>query len=183
MRTDKLIILGSIAAIIILLASVLFGAYINTTNQEIRIHEHYEAKQKDITNVYDDVWKTISQTAQVSEDYRASFDSIYSHIMSDRYSKGDGSLMKWITESNPQFDTSLYNRLAVTIESKRGEFKNAQTELLDVVRNYNTFISVFPNRLFLSGKQRLEAKLILSTRTNKAIDSGVDDDVKLFNNK
>lgn len=101
--------------------------------------------------------------------------------MSARYDKGDGTLMKWIKESNPQFETSLYMKLANTIESKRGEFKNAQTELLDIVRDYNTYISVFPNNLILSGKQEIEPKLILSTKTNRAIETGVDDDVKLFN--
>lgn len=183
MKNQKLIFGLGAAGFLIVLMGVLFGMYVSTTNTEIRLSEHAKAKQKDVTNVYDAVWKTISQTAQVSEDYRSSFDSIYSHIMSDRYSKGDGSLMKWITESNPQFDTKLYERLAEVIESKRAEFKNAQTELLDVVRNYNTYISVFPNRLFLGDKKKLEAKLILSTRTNTAIETGVDDEVELFKKK
>lgn len=183
MKNQKLIIGLGAAAVVVFFAALFFGMYVNTTNTEIRLHEHYDAKKKDVTNVYDAVWKTISQTAQVSEDYRSSFDSIYTHIMSDRYSKGDGSLMKWITESNPQFNTKLYERLAEVIESKRAEFKNAQTELLDVARNYNTYISVFPNRLFLSDKKKLDVKLILSTRTNTAAETGVDDDTDLFKKK
>ena len=178
MKNKQLIIWGGVVAVALI--AIYFTLSITISNTEIKKYNFCKAKEKEAANVYDDVWKTISQVAQVSEDYRTSFDSIYSHIMSDRYSANDGSLMKWIKESNPKFETTLYLDLANTIESKRGEFKNTQSILIDVVRDYNTFIAQFPNRLFLD-KEPLEVKLILSTRTNKAVETGVDDDVKLFN--
>lgn len=175
---NKQFIIGGIIAVALI--GIYFILKISISNTEIYKHNLVKAKEKEVANVYDDVWKTISQVAQVSEDYRTSFDSIYSHIMSDRYSANDGSLMKWIKESNPKFETTLYLDLANTIESKRGEFKNVQSVLIDVVRQYNDYVSVFPNSFFLN-KEPLEVKLILSTRTNKAVETGVDDDVKLFN--
>lgn len=179
MKNNLIVTIGAIVAVVVLVG-LAFAMYISITNTEIRKYKHYEAKQKDIENVYDEVWVTISQKADISKDYRDSFKDIYTHIMSERYEKGDGTLMKWIKESNPNFETTLYLDLAQTIESKRGEFKNAQTELLDVVRDYNTYISVFPNRLFLS-KQEIKPQLISTSRTQEAIRTGIDDNVKLFN--
>lgn len=180
METKTIIKLSALLVGIILIIATI-SVVISTKNTEITKKEYVDAKQRNLGNFHNDMWTTISQKAQVSADYRSSFDTIYTHIMSERYDKGDGTLMKWITESNPTFDTSLYLDLSTTIESKRTEFRIEQTELLDVVRDYNTYISTFPNSLILN-KEKIVAKMITSTRTNNALESGVDDDVQLFKN-
>ena len=93
-------------------------------NSEVALRNEVEANIQDLENVYDKMWKIISQKAQISQEYKSSFDEIYTHIMDARYDKGDGTLMKWIQESNPNFDVSLYKDLAQSVEILRTEFAN-----------------------------------------------------------
>ena len=102
------------------------GSYFTYNNQEIDLRQQCEAQRGKVEGVHDAMWKIISQKAQVSQEYRAGFDSIYTHIIEGRYSQGDGSLMKWIQEANPQFDTSLYKDVMDAIEQQRTIFRKAQ---------------------------------------------------------
>ena len=63
--------------------------------------------------------KVLKQKAQVTDEYKSAFESIYPKLIEGRYSKGDGSLMKWIKESNPNFDVSLYQSANGWREFKR----------------------------------------------------------------
>ena len=114
-----------IAVIIIVALGVIttVGSYFNYNNQEVALREQAEAQRGKVEGVHDAMWKIISQKAQVSQDYRTSFDSIYTHIIGGRYSQGDGTLMKWIKEANPNFDTSLYKDVMDAIEVQRTLFK------------------------------------------------------------
>jgi hypothetical protein len=156
------------------------STYIGYKNEEVTLRNLAETKQENIANSYDAMWKIISQKAQISTEYKNSFDSIYSHIMGERYSKGDGSLMKWVTESNPQFDMSLYRDLSNTVESQRLYFRNEQADLLNIAMQHKNLIQKFPGSFFLSGKEPIKVKLITSAKTKEVVRSGEDNDVDLF---
>lgn len=159
--------------------ALLVMAYFNFSNTEIRLRNKIEASQKVNETVFDTTWKIISQQAQVADKYKESFKDIFVGIMDARYSKGDGSLMKWITETNPQFDPSLYTKLANSIEVQRTTFQNEQAKLLDLKREHDDLIGTFPGSVFLMNRSRITVQIVTSTKTDKAFSSGKDDDIEL----
>lgn len=178
----KTLIIGSILFVITSGLFVWWGtSYLTYNNKEIALREQAEAQRKKIEGVHDAMWKIISQKAQISQDYRTSFDSIYTHIISGRYSQGDGTLMKWITESNPTFDTSLYKDLSNAIESERTYFMHTQEKMIDIIREHNLLCKSYPSKWFISNTSEIEYTVISSTHSKEVMKSGEDDDVKLFN--
>lgn len=172
-----------IVAVVIILGIVGVSMYIGASNTEISMRKQVEAQQEVTASYYDKVWKIISQKAQVSSEYKDGFNEVYTNIMAGRYSSGgnqDESLMKWITEANPQFDASLYKDLMRSIEVERNGYLIQEKKLIDLDREHDTFIALFPNSLFVQSRGETEIKTIRSTRTNKAAETGVDDDVDLF---
>jgi hypothetical protein len=157
------------------------GMYFSYNNKEIALRAKAEAQVGKIEGVHDKMWKVIQQKAQVTTEYKDAFAEIYPDIISGRYSsEGDGSLMKWVTESNPNFDTSLYTDLMQSIEILRSEFQRNQETMLDIVREHNVLISIFPNRLFITNKIPINYTVISSTKSKVVMETGIDDDVKLF---
>ena len=111
------------------------------------------------------MWKTITQQASVSEQYKDAFKEIYPELIEGRYSQGDGSLMKWIQESNPTFDTSLYKKLMQTIEVQRLSFAKSQERMLDIIREHETLCNTYPSKWFVSNKTHIEYTVVSSTRS------------------
>lgn len=158
----------------------LSGSYFSYNNKEVALRTEADAQKGKIEGVHDKMWKIIQQKAQVSNEYAQSFDSIYTHIISGRYDKGDGSLMKWITEANPQFDTSLYKDLSQSIEVFRTEFQHSQERMLDIIREHKTLCSTYPGKWFISNTTPIEYTVVSSTRSKDVMNTGLDDDVDLF---
>lgn len=171
--------IGGVFLAFMIVAVVGVATYFSYSNQEIGLRNSIGATQKVTEGTFDATWKIISQQAQVTDKYKDSFKDIYKNIMSERYSKGDGSLMKWITEANPNFDSKLFSQLSSSIESQRLMYLNQQNKLIDLKREHDNLIKMFPGSLFLSSRQPIEIKLISSTRTENAFATGKDDDVKL----
>lgn len=174
----KKYIIGGIIGVLVM---ALVGMYFSYNNREIALRNESVAQRDKIEGVHDKMWKVIQQKANVSSEYAQSFDSIYTHIMSGRYDgNGDGSLMKWITESNPQFDASLYKDLSQTIEVLRTEFQKAQERMLDIIREHKTLCSTYPSCWFISNGTPIEYTVVSSTKSKLVMDSGLDDDIDIF---
>lgn len=171
-----------------LISFVIFGAcvfitamsYFSYNNEEVKLRNRAEGQREKIEAVHDQMWKTISQKAQVSTEHKNSFDSIYTHIIEGRYSQGDGSLMKWITESNPQFDSSLYKDVMDAVEVHRTQFKYEQTLMIDIIREHKTLCNTYPGCWFIKNKSEIEYTVISSDKTKDVVKTGVDNDVKLY---
>jgi hypothetical protein len=130
------------------------------------------------------MWKILKQKAGVTDQYKQAFNEIYPKLIEGRYSKGDGSLMKWITESNPQFDASMYKDLMKSIEVERTGFFNEQSVLIDMQREHSAFLQKVPNRWFLSANLKpVEIKVITSADTKETYSTGEENNVDLFDKK
>ena len=178
----KNVIALSIATIIGIAIIWAIGSYISYNNKEVSIRTEAEAQVKKIEGVHDKMWKIISQKAQISQDYKESFDTIYTHIMSGRYQSNgtDGSLMKWITEANPQFDTALYKDLANSIEVYRNEFATYQERMIDLIREHETLERTIPSKFFISDTRPIEYTVISSSKSKMVMETGLDEDTDLF---
>ena len=156
------------------------GMYFSYNNKEIALRAKAEAQVGKIEGVHDKMWKVLQQKAQVSNEYKDAFSEIYPALIEGRYSQGDGSLMKWITEANPNFDTSLYKDLMQSIEIQRTEFQKVQEKMLDVIREHNVLLTTVPSKWFISNTETIEYTVISSTRSKAVMETGLDDDVSLF---
>ena len=174
-------IIGISIAVIVLIGTVtVLGMYFSYNNQDARLRAQAEAQRGKIEGVHDKMWKVLQQKAQVSNEYKDAFSEIYPALIEGRYSQGDGSLMKWITEANPTFDTSLYKDLMLSIELLRTEFQKAQERTLDLIREHNVLLTTMPSKWFVSNTERIEYTVISSTRSKTVMATGLDDDISLF---
>ena len=181
MKTSTIVILV-VVALLAIGGITIFSSYVSYNNKEVSLRAQSDAQIKVIEGYHDAMWKIITQKAGVTQEYAASFDSIYTHIMEGRYSGGsqDGSLMKWIQESNPSFDASLYKDLMNTIEVQRIAFKNAQEKEIDIIREHETLLKTMPSCWFISDKRPIEYTVVSSTKSKMTMETGLDDDVELF---
>lgn len=158
--------------------------YFSYSNAEIRLASQVKAKQKSNEASYDTMWKVIAQKAEISSEYKDSFKDIYVAIMDGRYGDDQGgTLMKWIQESNPSFDVSLYKDLMVAVEGQRERFLREQQQLIDLNREHDNMIDTFPGSLFVGSRPKIEITVVTSAKTGAAFATGTDDDVDLFKQK
>ena len=158
---------------------LLIGMYFSYNNKEIALRKESEAQKGKIESVHDTMWKIIKQKAQVSEKYKDAFEKIYPDLIRGRYANDQGSMMKWIQEQNPNFDTSLYRDLSQAIEIQRTIFSNAQQRMLDILRERETLIESMPAKFFISNKTRIDYEVISSTNTKNIMETRIDDDITL----
>lgn len=155
------------------------GMYFSYNNQEVALRKQAEAQRGKVEGTFDAMWKIISQQAQVSDQYKEAFKEIYPDLISGRY-KDNNTLMKWVQESNPNFDTRLYNTLMQTIEVQREQFKKSQERMLDLIREHETLCETYPSKWFITNTTPIEYTIVSSTKTKYTMETGVDDDVEFF---
>lgn len=154
---------------------------IEVDNAEVDISTAVKAKKSDQEATFDKMWKVLSQKASVADQYKDAFAKIYPAMIEGRYSKGDGSLMKWITESNPTFNVSLYQDVMSSIETERNGFLTTQRQLMDLKREHDKLRLQWPSRWFInSDVKEIEITIVSSTHAKEVIKTGKDDDVDLF---
>ena len=177
----KNIIISAITVVVIGLGVLLAGTYFSVNNEEKQLRNLAEAQRGKIETQYDAMWKIIQQKAKVTDEYKESFKDIFVCIIDGRYSQGDGSLMKWIQESNPNFDSTMYKDLMATIDIKRTEFMNTQNRMLDIIREHKNLCMIAPKCWFVSNDSEIEYTIVSSTKSKATMQTGIEDDVELFN--
>ncbi len=182
MSKNGKIALVTIIGILVVLASWFFMG-IHYRNAEATVRNKHIAQQDVVELVHDKTWKVLQQKAGVTNQYKEAFEKIYPELMAGRYDKG-GSFMKWIQESNPNFDVSLYKDLMTAIEALRAELVREQKVLLDLERDHHNLYDTEPSSWFVKEtetRKKVQSKIISSTKSKAAIETGIDDDVELFN--
>lgn len=179
----KKTIIVVLVALLAILGTVYVSMSISTHNKEKSLRESINSKIKDNKNSYSAMWEILTEQAGVSEQYAEDFKEIYPKMIEGRYSHGGGQMMQWITEHNPNFDTSLYKQVMTSIEAQRETFKTSQTQLIDLSRQHNVLLKTFPNRFFLSDVQPIEIPVITNKETEKAFETGIEKHMELFPRK
>jgi len=180
MNKNRLIIVFFIGSILLLVIG-LSGLYFYTSNKEIKLSNKIVAQNDVCQSFYDRLWKIIQQKTQVAERYEKSFKEIYPELIAGRYENDNSSLMKWVTEANPDFDASLFQDLMTTIASERIGFFNEQKKLIDLDNEHKIMRQTFPGNLFIGGRPDVEFTIISSQRTKDVFESGEENDINLFN--
>lgn len=161
------------------------GMYVSYNNAESRQRNLIEAKQRDNSSELDNMMKKITQIAEVTnEGKKAIQDFVIGNSQARADGQGKGSLFAMVTEAVPDVNptSNLFVNLMNTITASRDAWTMRQKELLDLGRVHNDMLTVFPSSFFtsLSGKEKIEIKIVTSTRALDAMESGVDNNIKLF---
>lgn len=165
--------------ILAVFAIILLAMYFSYNNREVALRKEAEAQNKNIAGIHDAMWKIIKEKAGVAENYRTTFEKVYPELISGRYAS-DNSSMKWLQESNPDFDTSLYKDLMLAIEAQRIYFQKAQQRMLDIIRERETLINAMPAKFFIINKNTIEYVVIASDKTNEVMQSRIDNETLSF---
>src|ERR1700733_2661673 len=115
MKKNQIIVLAGV----ILLAVLVFCVIrVSVHNNEQSLRNQVVAEKLVYETNYDKMFKVIAQIAQIPGAAEKTFNDIYPDLIKGRYSgQRGGALMSWISESNPSFDFSLYEKLADAIEA------------------------------------------------------------------
>lgn len=165
--------------VVVALVGMIFMMYASASNSEVRLRNAVTAQQKANETSFDTCWKIISQQAQLTDKYKDGFKEIYTGLMEGRHYEKGGALFKFITEANPQFDTTLFVKLATSIEAQRTVFKRDQQKLIDLKREHDNVLTTIPSSWFVGSRPPVEIKIVTSTKTDDAFRSGKEDDVEL----
>lgn len=179
--------------VLLVLGISIFAWAIGVSNDEKRILLRGEAQQEVCEAFFSNMWEILQTKAGVASEYKDAFSEIYVPLIEGRYND-DNLLMKWITESNPTFDPSLYKDLMVAIESQRNGFFLEQTKLIDIDREHKTMRAVFPKSLIIGKRPNIGYKvdpetgkvtngivILKNLATTDAYATGVDKSPDLFN--
>lgn len=174
-----------IVACIVLIGVVFASCAVSYKNQEAGLRNAITAKQKDNTSEYDNMWKKISQSAQISEKDREGLKDIFVSHAQARTTGGsqDGSLMKWVTESVPNIDSSIMKNLMNIVTSSRDSWTQRQKEILDLKRTHDNLIDKWPSGMFIAwfgNNQKIDVQIVTSSKTEEAFRTGKDDDTDVF---
>lgn len=178
-------------AILATVAVLLFSSFVlvlsgvSVYNNAASIKNTYEMKVKSNEAEFDNMWKKIQQVAQVPDAQKDAFKEVYASYASSRTSPNQGQMMAWIKESVPNYNGEIYTQLMNVITGSRDGWTMRQNELVDVARQYNANLVVFPKNILLKmfGFEKIDPKVITSSKTEQSFKTGKDDDVELFKKK
>lgn len=168
----------NIALIIGALLVVLIGfgvmSYISAANFGNRTEQGLIAKVDDNQNVYANGTQKIIEVAQVPAMYRDDVSKVTTQAIGGRYgADGSKAVFQMLREQNPQLDPKMYTKIQQVIESFRDEFKNNQTQMLDMRRSYSTALGNVYQGFWLrmAGYPRTDMKKFDIVTTDKAADT------------
>lgn len=167
----------SVLLVILTIASIV-GYTLSVLNTEVSLRNAIAAQDRSNTAQYDKMWKAMQETAGVASQYSEDFKAIYPELIAGRYKSG-GGLMKWIQEHNPTFDTSLYQRVQIVIESERAATKQGFDKVLDLKREHDNLldrpVSGLVVSIFGKNRDKTNPTIVTSTATVESFSTGKDD--------
>jgi len=181
MKTGSIVAIGGVVVVVVFTLILAMWA-IGTSNREIELRTLIEQKQRDNTSEYDNMWKKISQVAQVTQAQKDALKDIFVSYAQARQTGGDDQIMTWIKESCPNVDVGTFSKLQDIIVSSRDTFTFRQKELLDYKREHDLVLRRFPSCVLMNlfGRRPIDVTIVTSSKSEKAFETGKDDDVKLF---
>ena len=175
----KTFLIAGLSILTVCIVVALIG--VSSSNQEIKLRSRITAQKEVCEAFYDKLWKIISQKAQVAEKYKEAFKEIYPSLIEGRYGNDKGgSLMKWIQESNPAFDVSLYKDLMQSIEAERTGFFMEQKILVDLNNEHRIVRATFPGSVFIGSRPDIQIKIVSSSVTKNVMETGMEENVDVF---
>lgn len=172
-----------IALIVGVCVLLYLGVSISYKNDEKRLRNRFEAGEKELAATFDNMWKIISQQAQIADQYKEAFAKVYPEIMNERYSGEQSTLFKFVQEHNPDFKIDLYTKLADTVALERTRFLMVQKKVVSIWQEHKDTVTTWPGSFFFSDKYVIDWKPITSEKTEEAVRTRQENDTGLFGKK
>ncbi len=158
----------------VLLGVLVAVSGLSVVNKEVELRNSITAQQTANTASFDKMWKVLKTKAGVVGQYKDDFQSIWPEIIKGRYSSGD-TLMKWVQERNPKFDSSLYQDLMTSVEAERAQFLRDQKLLISKHQERKDIlgkpVSGFVLRNF-GNAEEMDITVVTSDETQEAFETG-----------
>ena len=142
-------VLGLVAFIVLI---VIVGAtsYIGANNYGAKIEAQLIAERDNNQNVLAQGQQKVMEAAQVPAMMRDDFAKVAKDAITGRYGpNGSQATFQWLQEQNPQMDSKVYAKIQQLVEAYRDEFKNSQTKMIDVRRQYDAELGMFWRGMWL----------------------------------
>lgn len=183
---NKLFIFGGALALVVL---VFVGSWIGANNWAIRSESAIIAQKDTAKNVLGQYAPTLREALGVTKLQTKALTEVITQANTSRYgADGSKAAIQFITEQNPNLDQASYQRVLNIIEAGRRDFRDAQTQQIDRIRDYRAGSQTFPNSFFLglSGKPTAGFfekydKIVISSQADEAFKTGIDDGVDTGN--
>jgi hypothetical protein len=175
------IIAGIVAIGFAVTAFIVGLTVMNVYNGAATLKNQYTMQVSANEATFDNMWKKVQQSAQLADAQKNGFREVFESYATGRTAEGQGRIMAWIKEAAPRVDLSLYKNVLNIITGSRDEWTRNQVELVSIAEQYNLKLSTFPSNFILKmfGFEKIDPKIISSTRTKNAFETGKDDDVSL----
>ncbi len=181
MSKKLVVILGAF----LLLGVIVTVSGLSVVNKEVELRNSITAQQTANTASFDKMWKVLQTKAGVVGQYRDDFQAIWPEIIKGRYASGD-TLMKWVQERNPKFDSGLYQDLMTSVEAERAQFLRDQKLLISKHQEREDLLGKPVSGFFLrtfGNSDQVEITVVTSDETQEAFETGKEDSsaTDLFN--
>lgn len=200
MKTGLMVTAAVVFGLVLIAGLMAMGWYNTSVSLEASVKAQWQQNQ----NNYDKFWKTVKETAQVTDKYAKDFKEVFLGAVQGRYENGTGQVFAMIQEANPNLSPELYEKVQTVIEAGRTDFMRSQEDLLDKQRRYETHLNSASGALFgsffsfpkeIMGDLRppkdkdgdglytaLDYPIVTSGKTKAAFETGEDEAVQVFGN-
>lgn len=136
---SKLVTGLAIGGVVAVIAIAAVGSYFSAASYGNRMERTLEAKQENNENVLSSGYQQLQGVGGVTKMAKDDTVEIFRAAVQGRYgANGSQQVFLAVKEMNPQIDPQLYRKVQQVVESTQKEFQNAQTEMVDVKRSYQT---------------------------------------------
>lgn len=173
-------------SLVFVLSLTVCGSVLSFNNASVDLETQIKSQYTKNQAVYDTVWKSIKETANVADAHSDKLKAIVVASVQGRYANDDGVLFKAIAESNTAgLPTDLYKKVQQIIESGRQQFLANQVELVARKQTYEKHLNTVPNVFYarLLGFPKInlsEYDIVTSDRTEQAFSSKRADEILPF---
>lgn len=166
---------------VVLFVGIIFGtSLIGFKNDCVTFNKTIEAQVSDMKAKYNEYFLKVQEVSKVPTEQMAQLQKFYEIMIKGR--ETDGAMFKMITESNPSINQDTYVQIQRIIAAGRADIYQIQKTHIDTVREYNTFIAMFPNSIFAGffGFKSVIPTVPVSDSVKTIFETGTDKEIELF---
>ena len=181
----KIIALIGVVVVFGLMAIGSVSMYVDAHDRAVEfegnIKKYYDASESQLSKYT----LVIQEKVQVSDKYKDALKETIETYFKGREGVDQKFVMSQIQQQVPNLDPKIYQELMVTIESGRTQFNNLQKMKIDQCTDYSKFRKGFWNSKILDANtfpgENIEhlCTVVSDTRTKKAMDTGIQEVIKL----
>jgi hypothetical protein len=179
--SKKSIVILSIVGVVVLTCLLSVSGIVSFRNECVSFDKTITAQVSDMKAKHNEYFTKVKEAAQVPEHQLDKLKTFYDKIVAGR--SAEGAMFKWISENNPSINQETFVELQRIIASGRSEIYNIQKIHIDTVREYNTYIVVFPNtlvnRLFFNFTSK-EPTLPIASNVDEIFKTKEDKVIEIF---